>query len=118
MLEQGDFDIVYISTPHPLHYEEMLRGLKCKRNILVEKPATMNAAQYRNCIELANQQGVVLMEAMWTRYLPATKYLKEKLLPKIGKVRRVYSDFSFPIVGPDLKIHLDFWIKQLVRVLY
>lgn len=103
MLEQGDFDIVYISTPHPLHYEEMLEALKCKRNILVEKPATMNAAQYRKCIELANQQGVVLMEAMWTRYLPATKYLKEELLPKIGQVRRVYSDFSFPIVGPDLQ---------------
>jgi predicted dehydrogenase len=103
MLEQGDFDIVYISTPHPLHYEEILKALECKRNILVEKPATMNAAQYRKCIELANQQGVVLMEAMWTRYLPATKYLKEELLPKIGTVRRVYSDFSFPIVGPDLQ---------------
>jgi len=103
MLEQGDFDIVYISTPHPLHYEEILKALKCKRNILVEKPATMNAAQYRKCIELANQQGVVLMEAMWTRYLPSTRYLKEELLPKIGKVRRVYSDFSFPIVGPDLQ---------------
>ncbi|OQO00632.1 hypothetical protein B0A48_13122 [Cryoendolithus antarcticus] len=103
MLEQDDFDIVYISTPHPLHYEEMLKALECKRNILVEKPATMNAAQYRKCIELANQQGVVLMEAMWTRYLPATKYLKDELLPKIGKVRRVYSDFSFPIVGPDLQ---------------
>jgi predicted dehydrogenase len=54
MLEQGDFDIVYISTPHPLHYKEILKALKCKRNILVEKPATMNAAQYRKCIELAN----------------------------------------------------------------
>ncbi|KAK5049422.1 hypothetical protein LTR84_004351 [Exophiala bonariae] len=103
MLEQGDFDIVYISTPHPLHYEEIMKGLECKRNILVEKPATMNAAQYRKCIELANRQGVVLMEAMWTRYLPATRYLTEELLPKIGKVRRVYSDFSFPIVGSDLQ---------------
>ena len=103
MLEQGDFDIVYISTPHPLHYEEVLKALQCKRNILVEKPATMNAAQYRKCIELASRQGVVLMEAMWTRYLPATRYLQEELLPKIGKVRRVYSDFSFPIVGPGLQ---------------
>ncbi|RVX73866.1 hypothetical protein B0A52_02756 [Exophiala mesophila] len=102
MLEQGNFDVVYISTPHPLHYEEILKALECKRNILVEKPATMNAAQYRKCTQLANQQGVVLMEAMWTRYLPATRYLIEELLPKIGKVRRVYSDFSFPIVGPDL----------------
>ena len=102
MLQEGDFDIVYISTPHPLHYEEILKALECKRNVLVEKPATMNAAQYKRCIELATKQKVVLMEAMWTRYLPATRYLKEELLPKIGQVRRVYSEFSFPIVGDDL----------------
>ncbi|ETN42789.1 uncharacterized protein HMPREF1541_01947 [Cyphellophora europaea CBS 101466] len=102
MLQQGDFDIVYISTPHPLHYEETLAALTHKRNVLVEKPATMTAAQYRKCIALAAQQQVVLMEAMWTRYLPATRYLQEELLPRIGSVRRVFSDFSFPIVGPDL----------------
>ena len=102
MLQQGGYDIVYISTPHPLHYGEILKALECKRNVLVEKPATMNAAQYKRCIELATKQNVVLMEAMWTRYLPATRYLKEELLPKIGQVRRVYSEFSFPIVGPDL----------------
>ncbi len=102
MLQQADFDVVYISTPHPLHYEGVLKGLELKRNILVEKPATMNATQYQRCTELAERQGVVLMEAMWTRYLPATRYLKEELLPKIGNVRRVYSDFSFPIVGPNL----------------
>lgn len=102
MLHKGGFDIVYISTPHPLHYEETLAALSCKRNVLVEKPATMTAAQYRKCIALAGQQKVVLMEAMWTRYLPATQYLQQELLPRIGSVRRVFSDFSFPIVGPDL----------------
>lgn len=102
MLQEGSFDIVYISTPHPLHYEETLVALTHKRNVLVEKPATMTAAQYRKCIALAAQQKVVLMEAMWTRYLPATRYLQEDLLPRIGSVRRVFSDFSFPIVGPEL----------------
>lgn len=102
MLRDGDFDVVYISTPHPLHYEETLAALKCKRNVLVEKPATMTAAQYRKCIALAEQQKVVLMEAMWTRYLPATRYLQQELLPRIGAVRRVFSDFSFPIVSPEL----------------
>lgn len=102
MLEQGDFDIVYISTPHPLHYEEIIKAVSCKRNVLVEKPATMNAAQFRHCSKLAAENQVVLMEAMWTRYLPATQYLKDHLLPRIGTVRRVFSDFSFPIVSPDL----------------
>lgn len=102
MLEEGTFDVVYISTPHPLHYEETLKALTCKRNVLVEKPATMNAAQFRHCAQVAVEHKVVLMEAMWTRYLPATRYLTDHLLPQIGRVRRVFSDFSFPIVSPDL----------------
>lgn len=102
MLDEGDFDVVYISTPHPLHYEHVKYALSKKRNVLVEKPATMNAKQYENLAKIALEQGVVLMEAMWTRYLPATKFLQEELLPRIGDVRRIYADFSFPIVSEDL----------------
>ena len=102
MLDEGDFDIVYISTPHPLHYEHVKYALSRRRNVLVEKPATMNAKQYKNLAAIALEQGVVLMEAMWTRYLPATRYFQEELLPRIGDVRRIYADFSFPIVSEDL----------------
>ena len=42
ILEEGDFDIVYISMPHPLHYRHVLIAFKNKRNVLVEKPATLN----------------------------------------------------------------------------
>lgn len=102
MLEKGDFDVVYISTPHPLHYAHVQKALRCKRNVLVEKPATMNRAQFTQLCNLAKEGNVVLMEAMWTRYLPATLYFQHKLLPRIGDVKRVYAEFSFPIVSPDL----------------
>ncbi|KAJ6012443.1 hypothetical protein N7522_002798 [Penicillium canescens] len=102
MLEKGDFDVVYISTPHPLHYAHVQKALRCKRNVLVEKPATMNRAQFIQLCQLAKERNVVLMEAMWTRYLPATLYFQHKLLPRIGEVKRVYAEFSFPIVSPDL----------------
>lgn len=102
MLEKGDFDVVYISTPHPLHYAHVQEALRCKRNVLVEKPATMNRAQFTQLCNLAKEGNVVLMEAMWTRYLPATLYFQHKLLPRIGDVKRVYAEFSFPIVSPDL----------------
>lgn len=65
MLEAGDFDVVYISTPHPLHYKHVQKALECKRNVLVEKPATMTRPQYESLVGLAIQQNVVLMEAMW-----------------------------------------------------
>ena len=102
MLEKGVFDVVYISTPHTLHYQHVLKALNSRRNVLLEKPATMNAGQYRKLVELAKKNNVVLMEAMWTRYLPATKYFKETLLPQIGEVKRVYAEFSFPIVSPEM----------------
>ncbi|KAK4684200.1 hypothetical protein P7C73_g5999, partial [Tremellales sp. Uapishka_1] len=103
MLEKGDFDIVYISTPHGIHYGHIKMALECRRNVLVEKPATMNRAQYAALVSLAKDRGVVLMEAMWTRYLPATRHFKESVLPTIGEVRRIWADFSFPIVSPDLR---------------
>lgn len=102
MLEKGDFDVVYISTPHPLHYAHVQKALRCKRNVLVEKPVTMNRAQFIQLCHLAKEQDVVLMEAMWTRYIPATLYFQHELLPRIGEVKRVYAEFSFPIVSPDL----------------
>lgn len=34
--------------------------------------------------------------------MPATQYFKDQLLPKIGEVKRVYSEFSFPIVSAEL----------------
>ena len=112
MLKTGGFDIVYISTPHPLHYQHVLTALHCGRNVLVEKPATMNRAQYEKLVEHAKGKDVVLMEALWTRYLPAAKYLQEELLPRIGQVRRVYADFSFPIVSPELSLSSRFLDKQ------
>ena len=102
MLEKGDFDVVYISSPHSLHYQHVMKALNCNRNVLVEKPATMNATQYEHCIALAKEKKLVLMEAMWTRYLPATQFLVNDLLPKVGAVRRVFADFSFPIVSSDM----------------
>jgi dihydrodiol dehydrogenase / D-xylose 1-dehydrogenase (NADP) len=111
MLEEGDFDIMYISTPHPLHYQHVLAALKRKRNVLVEKPATMNRKQYEVLCKQAREQNVVLMEAMWTRYLPATEYFKSELLPKIGQVKRVYAEFSFPIYSSDMPLSSRFLDK-------
>lgn len=102
MLQEADFDVVYISSPHPMHYQHVMSALSMKRNVLVEKPATMNATQFNKLMQVAEKQGVVLMEAMWTRYLPATRYLRDELLPRVGEVKRVYADFSFPIVSAEL----------------
>lgn len=92
MVKEAEFDVVYITTPSALHYEHTVAALEAKRNVLVGKPAALNRKQYEGCVELAKQKGVVLMEALWTRYLPATKYFLHQLFPKMGTIRRVYSE--------------------------
>ncbi|OQU96016.1 hypothetical protein CLAIMM_02160 [Cladophialophora immunda] len=102
MLKAGDFDIVYVSTPHSLHYLHASTALDNKRNVLLEKPATINVKQFERLVQKAKSQNVVLMEAMWTRYLPATVFLQRELLPTVGQVKRIFADLSVPIVSDDL----------------
>ena len=112
MLKKGSFDVVYISTPHPLHYQEALVALRNGRNVLVEKPATMNKPQFQKLAEEAKKSGSVLMEAMWTRYLPAVLHLQNEVLPKLGQVKRVFSDLSVPIASEAIPLSSRLFDKK------
>src|ERR1041385_1238014 len=91
-----DVDAIYIGTPHPLHYENTLLCLNAGKHVLVEKPFAMNARQTREMIDLARQKGLFLMEAMWTRYLPAMVLVRKWLADgEIGSVELVRAHFSF-----------------------
>ncbi|KAJ5688658.1 hypothetical protein N7462_003050 [Penicillium macrosclerotiorum] len=113
LLHHNGFDIVYISTPHGVHFEHARAAIMARRHVLLEKPATMTANQYARLADLAKEQGVVFMEAMWTRYFPLTEYLTRNLLPRIGPVRRILADYSLPLFGdPDLDPHSRFLDKS------
>ncbi|MFD0672938.1 Gfo/Idh/MocA family protein [Cohnella sp. GCM10027633] len=93
-----EVDIVYIGTLHPIHKENMLTFLRAGKAVLCEKPFTMNAAEAEEAIACAKENGVFLMEAMWTRYLPAIRQVREWLAEgKIGEVRLVKAEFGFNV---------------------
>lgn len=92
-----DVDVVYIATPHGMHYENMLMCLNAGKHVLCEKAFTLNARQAAEVIALARAKKLFLMEAMWTRFLPAVVELRRILLSGvIGEVRAFQADFSFP----------------------
>jgi predicted dehydrogenase len=98
-----DVDAIYISTIHPLHYENMRACLEAGKATLCEKPFTLNAPQTAEMIALARAKGVFLMEAMWTRFIPAMVEARRLLAEgAIGQVRMVTADFSFVLDGYDL----------------
>lgn len=91
-----DVEIVYIGTLHPIHKDNALTLLRGGKSVLCEKPFTINAAEAREIAELAREKGLFLMEAMWTRFLPAIVKVREWLdSGVIGDVRIVKAEFGF-----------------------
>ena len=91
-------DLIYIATPHSEHYNNILLCLEHGKNLLVEKAFTANALMASEVIALAEEKGVFLSEAMWTRFLPAVQMVKDWIAGgKIGKVKGVEADFSMPL---------------------
>jgi len=63
-------DIVYIATPHTAHANNTLRCLQAGRAVLCEKPFALNVKEAERMVEAARTNGLFLMEALWTRFLP------------------------------------------------
>jgi predicted dehydrogenase len=70
LVADPEVDVVYVATPHPMHHACALLALRAGKPVLVEKPFTMNAAEAQELVASARAEGLFLMEAMWTRFLP------------------------------------------------
>ena len=91
-----DIDIVYVATPHTYHKEHTLLCLTHELHVLCEKPMGINSIEVREMIQKAKDHKCLLMEAMWTAFLPA--YQKMKSLIKngvIGSIKMIEADFGF-----------------------
>lgn len=94
LVTDPDVDAVYIATTHNLHHENVKLCLEHGKHVLCEKPFTVNAAQARELIELARSKQLFLMEAMWTRFLPAIRKMQDVIAAGIiGDVQTVYANF-------------------------
>jgi predicted dehydrogenase len=88
-------DIVYVATPHPLHAENALAAIAHGKHVLVEKPFTLNADEATRVRDAAAAAGVLVMEAMWTRYLPHMVRIRELVRTgALGDVRAVFADHA------------------------
>jgi predicted dehydrogenase len=87
-------DVVYIGTPHTDHAASARLALKAGKAVLCEKPFTLNAREAAPLAALARERGLFLMEAMWTRFVPA-----------IVEVRRLISTGA---IGEPLSLQAEF----------
>ena len=89
-------DAIYVATPQSRHEVDTLTYLRAGRHVLCEKPLALNARQARRMVQEARDRGVFLMEAIWSRFLPAYRSLGEVLASgRIGEPLLVEADFGF-----------------------
>ena len=71
----AEVDAVYIATPHLSHYLYCKQALLAKKHVLCEIPLVLEEEQARELYTIAEQQGVILMEANKTAHCPAFNHL-------------------------------------------
>ncbi|MBU6535988.1 Gfo/Idh/MocA family protein [Streptomyces mayonensis] len=99
-----DVDVVYVATPHSAHRTAAGLCLEAGRNVLCEKPFTLNVREAEELVALARRQGSFLMEAMWMYCNPMVRRLKSLVDDgEIGELRSVQADFG--LAGPFPPAH-------------
>ncbi len=96
LAEDPDVDVIYVATPHPMHRENTICCLESGKAVLCEKPFAINRREAETMVACARAQGLFLMEAMWTRFLPTLVKTREWLAAGvIGEPRMVRASFGF-----------------------
>jgi predicted dehydrogenase len=88
-------DVVYVATPHAMHFDAALLCLSAGKAALVEKPITLDLASAARLVAAAHAENVFLMEAMWMRCNPAIRKIHELVEDgAIGWVSSIQADFG------------------------
>ena len=96
LAKDANIDAVYIATPHVFHKAHSLLCLEHGIAVLCEKPFAMNAEEVSQMITKSKENNVLLMEALWTYFLPHYQFVLNELKNKIyGNVLKLEADFGF-----------------------
>ena len=77
LVNDSELDLIYIATPHSHHYKHTKLCLEHNKNVLCEKAFMVNANQAQELFDLAKEKGLLLTEAIWTRYMPSRAMIDE-----------------------------------------
>ena len=91
-------DLIYIATPHAMHYDNARMCIEKGKPVLCEKAFTANARQAEELLSFAHEKKVFITEAIWTRYMPLSLTIQD-LLKKgvIGTPYTLSANLSYPI---------------------
>ena len=99
LINRDEIDIIYIALPHSFHFEWIMKCIESNKNILVEKPATLNPDEIKKVNEKLGNSNLFFAEAFMYLYHPQTLKIIDIIKKNtIGELKSMESKFGFNIV--------------------
>jgi predicted dehydrogenase len=89
----SEIDTIYVALPNHLHFAFARKALLHGKHVIIEKPLVLTCEHLAELTQLANEQGVFVLEAMNIHTLPAMHSLRHSL-PEIGRVKLISLNYS------------------------
>ena len=106
LIADRDIDVIYNPLPNSLHCEWSIRALRAGKHVFCEKPIASNASEAERMAQVADETGMILVEAFHYRYHPLADRVRELIRDgAIGKLQHAEGHFSVPI--PPTNIRFD-----------
>ena len=90
-----NIDIIYISTPHNTHIQYLKEALRHGKHILCEKSITLNSRELKEAKQLAEENQLILAEAMTIYHMPLYKELHDRIASgSLGELNMAQMNFG------------------------
>ena len=102
LVEDPTVDLVYVATPHSLHYDHVRLCLGHGKAVLCEKAFMANAREAEEVTRISEENNVFLAEAIWTRYMPFRKTLRDIVdSGAIGRPMMLSAHLGYPVADKE-----------------
>jgi predicted dehydrogenase len=90
MLADPAVDVVHLTTPNHLHYEQVKATLAAGKHVVCEKPLAMDSAETAELLRLAEHSGLVHAVNFNVRFYPQCQEARERVRAgEVGDVRLI-----------------------------
>ena len=83
LVNDPKINLIYVATPHSEHFANVKLAISAGKPVLCEKAFMLNEQQASMIFKFAEEKGVFISEAMWTRFMPLRYKLDEILASHI-----------------------------------
>ncbi|MBV7390085.1 MULTISPECIES: Gfo/Idh/MocA family protein [Enterococcus] len=95
LLADPDISIIYVAVPNRQHHEHILKALNAGKHVLAEKAITMDSAELKEAMVLAEKNHLILAEAMTIFNMPLYHELHRLIdTNKLGKLKMIQAPFG------------------------